>query len=94
MGLDINLLNNMFPIKFSVSEISNSKDFANITIDNENSTGFDSNDSISRTCGLKIKVKEGPPGSKGDLGVSGKKGGNTKGADGDIGNAGYWGDTN
>jgi hypothetical protein len=93
IGMDINLLNNMFPIKFSVSEISNSKDFASIEIDKKKSTGFTSNDSILRTCSLKLKVKEGPPGIKGDIGESGKKGENTKGADGDIGNAGYWGKT-
>jgi len=94
IGMDINLLNNMIPVKFSVSGISNSKDFASIAINKEKSTGFDSNDSILRTCSLEIKVKEGPPGIKGDLGVSREKGKNTKGADGDIGNAGYWGKTN
>jgi hypothetical protein len=93
MGVDINLLQNLFPIKFSVSNISNSKDNASLSIDKEKSIEFDPNANSIRTCALNLLLKEGPPGIKGDPGISGEKGKNTKGLPGDIGNAGYWGDT-
>lgn len=92
IGNDINLFKNLFPIKFDISGISNSKDFANLSIDRENSVGFDSTDNTSvRTCKLLITVKEGPQGPQGLPGISGEKGKNVKGPKGDIGNAGYWG---
>jgi hypothetical protein len=91
MGSDINLLKNLFPLKFSVSQISNSKDNASLSIDTSKSIGFDSKNSSIRTCALSITVKEGPKGVTGDTGISGEKGKNIKGIVGDIGNAGYWG---
>lgn len=91
LGSDINLLKNLFPIKFSVSQISNSKDNASISIDTSKSIGFDSKNSSMRTCALSITVKEGPKGIEGDSGISGEKGKNVKGIVGDLGNAGYWG---
>jgi hypothetical protein len=91
MGADINILNNIFPIKFSVSAIANTKDSADIIIDSSTSSGFETNSNSLPICSLKIMVKEGPPGVKGDIGVSGKQGKNTKGSDGELGNMGYWG---
>jgi hypothetical protein len=43
---------------------------------------------------LSLTVKEGPQGIKGDAGILGEKGRNVKGLPGDIGNAGYWGESN
>lgn len=93
MGVDINLLKNLFPIKFSISEISNSKDNASLSVDVSNSIGFDPNNDSIRTCALSLLVKEGPQGIKGDVGALGAKGRNVKGLPGDIGNAGYWGES-
>lgn len=93
MGVDLNLLKNFFPIKFSISRISNTKDNADLSIDTSNSTGFDSIDSSNRMCALRLTVKEGPKGMEGDPGIPGKMGENIKGPPGDIGNAGYWGKT-
>jgi hypothetical protein len=93
MGVDINLLKNLFPIKFSISKISNSKDNASLSVDESKSIGFDPNNDSIRTCALSLVVKEGPQGIKGDVGALGEKGKNVKGPRGDIGNAGYWGES-
>jgi hypothetical protein len=93
MGVDINLLKNLFPIKFSISEISNSKDNASLSVDESKSIGFDPDNDSIRTCALSLIVKEGPQGIKGDVGALGAKGRNVKGLPGDIGNAGYWGES-
>lgn len=94
IGSDINLLNNIFPIKFSVSAIANTKDSADITVDISESTGFEISNNSLPICSLQLKVKEGPPGKKGDTGPRGKQGTNTKGVVGDVGNMGYWGTSN
>ena len=93
MGVDINLLKNLFPIKFSISEISNSKDNASLLVDTSKSIGFNPDNDSIRTCALSLIVKEGPQGIKGDVGALGAKGRNVKGLPGDIGNAGYWGES-
>jgi hypothetical protein len=93
MGSDLNILNNLFPIKFAVSGIANTKNYASLIIENSMPDIENKGTSSIRNCNLKIMVKEGPPGIKGEIGASGEKGPNTKGPPGNIGNAGYWGGT-
>jgi len=91
MQTDVNMLDNLFPIKFSISGISNSKVFSDISV-NYGFKSSPSSDKSSKTCYLNLTLKEGPPGSEGNKGNAGI-GKNTVGAVGADGNAGYWGAT-
>jgi hypothetical protein len=89
IGTDLNILNELFPVKFSISKIANTNDNALIQIDKN---PLDDESGV-KMCNLNIMVKQGPKGEPGDKGDDGIKGGNTKGSVGNMGNSGYWGKT-
>jgi hypothetical protein len=96
MGESFKILGDLFPIKFMIAGIANTKDSANIKMESIVSPGQNSdanNKSGSRICNLSLIVKEGPKGEPGDSGEYGEVGAIMKGPPGNIGNAGYWGKT-
>lgn len=100
IGPEIDILDGLLPIKFAVSAIANSKQYNGLSVDpingSMNSPSASPDDDVggnskTRICNLKLTLKEGPPGVKGNVGIDGQKGTNTVGPPGDRGNAGYWG---
>jgi hypothetical protein len=93
LGTTIDALDGLFPIKFAVSGIANSKQFSGISVDASKNNSTSESNSDPRTCNLILTLKEGPSGPGGDDGTNGQKGIDTKGLPGDKGNVGYWGTT-
>jgi hypothetical protein len=91
---DIDLLGDLFPIRFNVSAIANNKQYSNIAIDKTNSSSKSPGVGLKngyRTCDLVLTVKEGPPGDPGNKGITGSEGIPTIGEPGYDGEDGYWG---